>query len=552
MPYDSFTVKAAVTELNQLLTGGKINKVLQPEKDEVILAVYNGGKNYKLLLNCGLPAAFITQNIKQNPSTPYAFCMAMRKHLSGGTILSIEQKPYERVIIINIENLNELYDTAKYKLIMEIMGRQSNIILCNSQNKIINALKNTTFDSKRPILINLTYNFPQNDRISIDSADAVQRLKNYTGENLQFILSNFMGFSLPTAEYILKESNIYSGELATKFNLFVNRTKELEYNINKGNIKPNISWYNEKPLNFYIYPYNEGEKCTFYDDINSCLDFYYNYLSNEKQIDNIKRTILSAIKAHIKKTEKKIAAQKEKLLECNSGENYRISGELITANLYKIKVSADVTVENYYDNNKPLRIKLDENLSPSQNAQMYYKKYNKLKNAKIQVNKQLEIAEEYLSYLNSLIDYTQSAQVLTELEEIKEEIISQNILSKTKNSTKKVKAEIVINKTEADGFTIYWGKNNIQNDYITFKLAKPYDLWFHIKSAHGRHVILSAQGKEPTDNAITAAAEIAANGSRAEIDYTYKKYVKKPHGAKPGFVIYTNYKTILIKQDNLT
>jgi predicted ribosome quality control (RQC) complex YloA/Tae2 family protein len=547
MPYDSFTVKAAVTEFNKLLAGGKINKILQPEKEEIILALYNGGNNYKLLFNCAFSAAFITQGTKQNPALPYAFCMALRKHLTGGTILNVEQKPYERVIIINIENLNELYDTARYKLIMEIMGRQSNIILCNSDSKIINALKSTTFDSKRPVIANLTYNFPQNDRIRIDSADAVKRLNDYTGENLQFILSNFMGFSAPTAEYILKESKILSGELADKFDLFVKRTKEFENNIEKGNIKPNICWHNGQPLDYYIFPCAEGDKSTYYESVNQCLDLYYSQKSSAKQIDDIKKTITGAVKTHIKKTEKKIAAQKEKLLECNSGENYRIFGELITANIYKIKGGAAVTVENYYDNNKPVLIKLDEKLSPSQNAQMYFKKYNKLKNAKIQVEKQLEIAEEYLSYLNSLLDYTESAQTLAELEEIKDEITSQNILSRAKNDTPKKAKAIEINKTEADGFTIYWGKNNIQNDYITFKIAKPYDLWFHIKSAHGRHVILSTQGKEPTDKAITAAAEIAANGSRAEIDYTYKKYVKKPSGAKPGFVIYTNYKTLFIK-----
>lgn len=553
MPLDSFAVRAETAYLRRKLTGGKINKITQPEKEEISLFIYNKGENFRLVLNSFVPCFYVGGSAKQTPLNAPQFCMTLRKHLSGGTITEIEQLPYERVVILSIKSVNDFFDDAYYKLIFEVMGRQSNIILCDGQYKVVGAVKYMPLDSARPLLSNMKYSPPPNNRASIESEEAKKALEDYDGDAARFVISNYMGFSLPSAEYLL--NGIAENRFAEQFDIFVNNVKEFNKKIDGFEITPYIALHDGKPAVFFLFAPKDFADVRRYDDINECLSAFYTARQNLKSIESLKKAVLSAAAAQIKKIEKKAAIQKEILLQAEQAEKYRIYGELLTANLHNIKQGQIAVVENYYDENKPLQIKLDERLSPSKNAQRYFEKYAKIKKAISYAEKQLKEFEEELSYLYSIVDYADAARTEEELEQIRQELSQQKTSGKDKTETNKKTAQVKphISSQEIDGFTVFWGRNNTQNDYVTFKLARPDDIWLHAKAAHGPHVIIRTEGKTPPDNVLYKAAQIAANLNKtfgAEVDYTYKKHVKKPPGAKPGFVTYANYKTIFVKYDN--
>lgn len=556
MPYDAFTVSALTSELNSLLTGGKINKVLQPKKDEIILVIYNQKNTYRLLLCAAAvnPRINISKGVKENPETPYSFCMALRKHLSGGTIAAVEQLPYDRVVTVVIENLSEMFDTVKFGLVIEIMGRQSNIILTDSSRKILALQKSLPLDTaKRAMLCGMTYSYPVNDKIALSNQEAVASLfDSFAGDIDQtFLCENIAGLSKQTAKHIVCRANQLADGAFNKE--AVKKALAEFYNIiKKGDIKPCIFFNGGDAVDFYILPYcySQGEP-EFFNSVNECVDNFYLLKEKGKELDGKKNALLSMVAAAIKKAEKKSALLYRQLADCENAEYYRKCGEFITANIYKIKQpQTSVTVTDYYDGGE-ITVKLDENLSPSANAQKYYKKYNKLKTAKKQTDFYLEESQKALSYYKSIIKYIEKAQSLNELAEIEKELDGGNIIKKQTKGKAQKSLPPAVNQTEVEGFTIIWGKNNVQNDFVTFKLAKPSDLWFHIKNDHGPHVIIKTEGNTPGNNVIEAAARIAASleqGDRAAVDYTFKKFVKKPPAAKPGFVIYTDFKTILIKQ----
>ena len=579
MPFDGFVTKKIVTELNQKLTGGKINKVFEPNKNEVILSIYNNGENYNLLL-CANPdycRVNLTNFSKPNPQNAYNFCMLLRKYLVGGKIKEISTFDLERTIKINFECYNELNDLVTRKLYVEIMSRQSNIILTNENNMIIDTLKHLELSS-RELLPAREYIFsPSNKQsfLNITSFDEFKKYFNLNEESddnysiVKILFDNFIGFSKPLIKETLKileieptSKNIediqkiysYFKNLSNSFNESTSVFKEI-------NGKKDYVIYLESDDNIENIPEEDLISANEY------IDNYYYQKEKYTNFINTKTVILKVVLSSLKKVYKKLEHINQKLKECDDMDSFRLYGELLTANLYKYQNSPNlesIEVENYYDNNNLITIPLDKSIPVSKNIEKFFKKYNKLKNALTIVSEQKKETEKELDYIESIVFSIENSKNLSDLNEIYLEI-SNNLTTKkefqkkekNKNKSKESKKnqeEMSFEIHNIDGFQIYVGKNNIQNDYITHKLAGPNDIWFHTQKIHGSHVLLkNPDGLDITEDILFKCACLAKENSKANgslnvsVDYCFARYVIKSPGYRHGMVIYTNFKTIIVK-----
>ncbi|MCI8362413.1 MAG: fibronectin/fibrinogen-binding protein [Clostridia bacterium] len=594
MAFDGIVTRQVVLELKGTLIGGKVNKVFEPNKNEIILGIYCNGKNYALNISISSNnyRMNLTTNAKPNPLNAPNFCMLLRKHLIGSRITDISSDCLERIVFINFEGYNELNDLVSKKLVVELMGKHSNVILLNDKNIIIDSLRHldSFSNSCRDILPAHEYVNPPADKLDICKIGLDEFTHLMKNDKLSNILPNsFSGISktfiLNTLDVLKISDNDYSTKDISMLYTYIKDViknlgtdKVLAFPINdkdytvilKKNPEKCISNVQTQDL-----PLQQTEDLYFslftfnlqYNNLqtNFFLDDFYNKKENNEVIINYKNNLLKLVLSALKKITKKVNNINVKLKECESMDTYRIYGELITSNLYRINnnINADyIEVENYYDNNNLIRITLDKSISPSYNAKKYFKKYNKLKNTLEIVSTQKLEATKELDYLESIIYELESATSTSELEEIDLEI-SENVLFKNtqKNSNvkkNKINKRKVHNEYEpitynVDGFTLYVGKNNKQNDYITTKLGKNEDLWFHTKDIRGSHCLLKCNGEKVKEHTIIACAEIAAFHSKAKlssnvpVDYCFIKNVKKPSSSKPGMVIYTNNKTLYVE-----
>ena len=571
MAFDGFVTKKICCELNTCLIGGKINKVFEPNKNEIILGIYSNGKNYALNINISSNnyKMHLTTSSKPNPTVAPNFCMVLRKHLVGFKIKEIINNGLERIIIINLEGFNELNDIIQKKLIIELMGKHSNIILLNERNIIIDSLRHldTFSNSYRDILPAHEYVFPTSNKKDFCSTSLEDFLfsLNDKKENLCSLLPDlFNGFSKSFVRYTLSCLNINELNYSEKdLLLLYDYTKNLLEN-SSNNI---TSCLFDKDVNDYIItaiPSSDILQTNFFLD-----DFYTKKESNEI-LNNYRNNLLKLVLSALKKISKKLSNINQKLEECSNMEKYRIYGELITANLYQIDNNLrnnSITLLNYYDNNNEIVIPLDNTLSPSYNAKKYFKKYNKLKNTLEIVSKQKLESQQELDYLESIIYELENSSTIEDIDEIYSEIC-ENVLFKDniqKNNSvvkkNKINKRLTHDEYEpitynVDGFTLFVGKNNKQNDYITTKLGKNDDLWFHTKDIRGSHALLKCNGSKVTTQTIIACAQITAFHSKAKlssnvpVDYCPVKNVKKPSGSKPGMVIYNNYNTVNVNPNN--
>ena len=566
MAFDGIVLRQVAKELNTCLLNGKITKVYEPNKNEILLGIYSNGKNH-LLNICINPVNYrihITSSTKPNPNNAFNFCMLLRKHLIGMHIKSIYNYDLERIITIELEGFNELNDLTTKKLIIELMGKHSNVILLNENDIIIDSLRHLDAytHSNRDILPAHKYVLPSNNKISFinltSSSEFYSAVINAENSNIiDTIINTFTGFSKPFLQYLLEKLHL-STSATSKNDL------EILYNYIKNIINSPFLCclpykYNNK--NDYIIDIAE-EADTL--KVNSFIDTFYSTKELEDGFKNYRNNILKLILAELKKYTKRLSNINQKLEECNKMDTYKLYGELITANLYKINNNINVDsieLENYYDNNNLIKIPLDKTISVSYNAKKYFKKYNKLKNALQIVNLQKKDTSGQIDYLESIIYELENAKTIEDInliyEEISENILFKNTLSNSKTSSKKNTTKKK-NKEESfsplvytiDDYTVYVGKNNKQNDYLTLKFAHKNDLWFHTKDVHGSHVVLRTNGNEIEQDLINKCASLAAFYSKASsssnvaVDYTFVRYVKKPSSAKPGMVIYTNYSTV--------
>ncbi|SHH09904.1 Rqc2 family fibronectin-binding protein [Tepidibacter thalassicus] len=577
MALDGIVINSLIKELSSKLTGGKIDKIYQPEDDELLLNIRNEGTNYKLLLssNSSNPRAYITNTYnKENPIKAPMFCMVLRKHIQNGKIVNIHQPDFERIIRITIESLDELKIKKTKDLIIEIMGKHSNIILVdNEENKILDSIKRIplSISRYRQVLPGQKYvNPPSQNKLNplneISQEKFINTLINNKKELYKAIYSSFKGISPLIAKEICFRSNIDidintnyidKKDFSSLYSAFTRLFKQIKNNIFYPCIA--IDKRLNKVIDFSCIKITMYNHYSFIenDSISFILDKYYYEKDIKERINQKSQNLRKNISNKLDRLYNKLKKQKEELLESENADIYKTYGELITSYIYMIKKGmSEIDVVNFYNpDGENIKIKLDKKLTPSENAQKYFKKYNKLKHAAIELKHQLKITNEEIEYLENILFNINNCENLDELEEIKEELIKTGYI-KGKNSNKnKDKNKLKTSPYEfisSDGFKIYVGKNNKQNDYLTLKMASSDDIWLHTKNIPGSHVIIKSEGKEVPENTIFEGAMLAAYFSKAKmssqvpVDYTKKKNIKKPNGAKPGMVIYETNNTIYV------
>ena len=589
MAFDGIVTKAVVSELNTCLINGKINKIFEPNKNEILLGVYSSGKNY--CLNVSIDSVNyrinLTTNSKPNPQNVLNFCMVLRKHLTGGTIKRIYSNGLERIVFIDIDVYNELNDLITKTLVVELMGKHSNIILLNSEHTVIDSLRHLNkFDnSNRDIFPGSKYlniESAKKDFLAVKTFDEFYRDVSIDSENLPSTLSKvYNGFGKKNVSYLLETLNIPTSVSTNNLKEVYSYLKDLFANMPDNVV---LKEYSSVKKDYFAYKStNDGLAVNFY------LDDFYTSKEQSEQFKQYRDTVLKLVLNHVGKIKERISTIDSKIADCTNAEKYRLYGELITSNLYRIPdyPQSEVTLENYYDNNNLITIPLDEKFSPSKNAKNFFKKYRKLQNTIAIVEKQKELSEAELSYLESIVYELEEVSTIEDIDNIYSEICDNLIFGKNANtvnnhvynkqskitnskSSKQSNASNMPEKRNIDGYTVYIGKNNKQNDYLTCRLAQNSDIWFHTKDIHGSHVVLKTDSLHSSsenssasctfnipDSVLYKCASIAAYYSKARmsqnvpVDYTLIKYVKKPNGAKPGMVIYTNNKTIYANPQNI-
>ena len=569
MSLDGTVVKNLVYEINNRVIDGRIDKIYQNNNDLLINIRAKGQRERLFISISGSPRMYFSDEIFDSPQNPPAFCMLLRKHLENNQILEVSQYKMDRIIKILVKSRDELGEYSKKALIIELMGKHSNVILIDDDSKkIIDSLKRINFNlsSVREILPGLTYN-PEDISEGLDpcQVDSISDLIKDSRENLNiksFFLKNFTGISPQMCNEIEYRSNIdFKRNLSALTDpeiIELDKIFSEIFKIVRENDFIPIKIYREDLFkDFYsidLESLNDKEKIKV-DSISSLLEEFYNSKFLRDSLGSKSKELKKIVKKNIEKLNRKLSNQANELNVALNREKFKVYADLISSNFYKIEKGADsVTVENFYDEMKEIKIPLDPTLDGPSNAAKYYKKYSKLKNAASFLTEQIEIGKSEISYLESILLNIDFAERPDEIDELYEEMEKEGYLKKKKKNNKKKKdsdENYITVKTE-DGFDIYIGKNNRQNDYLTHKKAKKNDLWFHVKDAPGSHVILKNDNRDFTNNSLLTAAKLAAKYSSLSksqnipVDYTFKMYVKRHPAKKPGLVTYTNYKTINI------
>ncbi len=550
MPIDVITLKAVCYELNQKLSGGRVEKIYQPETDEVVMNVKCGGKFLPLVIsaNPSHPRIHLTTQKKENSYTAPTYCMLLRKYLGGAQIKGLEIFNNDRIIRIRFEGKSELKDSRTLYLIVELMGRYSNIILTGEDMVIIDAIRRIHFDQSttRYILPGLSYVFQPQTRMTFDKSNDIKEFfLNHPDVTSDEILKNISGIGKESALEIYNCSDRYK-----KLYQLVNIAEDISY-------RPCLSYRQDKPKDFFVYPYETvNSDWKYFPSLNEALDEYYLLYDAEDRKKASSKTVETILKRLQTKIDRRIEDNLKRIKEWEKAEEIRQKGEFITNYIYMIK-PGDTTLKciDYYKNEEII-IPLDPTISPSKNAQEYYKKYNKLKRAKDSANEQLKELYPKRDYLKSIAVSIESCTLKTEFDEILSELNALGGYVQKRVDKRKVQPSKPMHIT-VNRYDVYYGKNNIQNAQVTFALASPTDTWVHAKNHHGTHLIIKGT---PDESTLYTCARFAAyfsdakNSDKVEVDYTIRKFVKKIPGAMPGLVTYTDYKTILVpplSPDNL-
>lgn len=533
MPQDAFTLRLNAKELNSALAGGKINKITQPEREEVNLLVYTGKTVKKLALNvnasdCG---AYFSDATKENPAVAPNFCMLLRKHLQNAEIKEISLVGFERILTFRFFCVSDFSATEKI-LYAEIMGKYSNLVLTEN-GVILGALKTTTLgeNSKRLIFTGAKYALPEpQDKVDPTDYPALFELLQTAPEGTlaDFLFQHVRGIAPVTAQNIVKQ---YGGGIFAKHVYDYLFSDEITACVNDRD---------------FFARFEEGAQ--LFPTLSEAQAYFYGKRRQEKNLSSLRRKLSSAVQSAVKKQEKRLAQISQKQSDCKDMELNRVKGELITANLWKItKGAKSCELENFYDGTA-VQLALDPTRSPSENAQSYFKKYRKEKRTLEMLAPQEEDTRIELNYLESLTAAVEFARDIEDLSAIEEELIAAGIL-KVQTVRKKKETSIPFRSFEKNGFRILVGRNNLENDKLV-RSSKAEDIWLHTKAYHSSHVVIKTEGKKVPDEVLLYAAQLCAQYSagksdKVAVDYCEVKFVKKPPKAKAGFVIYTDYKTIL-------
>lgn len=550
MPSDVITLNALANELNVALKGARIDKIYQPEEDEITFSVYTQSGNKLLVFSASpnLPRLHFTKAKKENPLNAPSFCMLLRKHLVSARIESVELYAMDRNIRFVIHGKNEMSDDTVFHLYMEIMGRYSNLILTDKTDKILDVLRRVPLDQShtRKLLPSLRYTSAEQNKVSILDKQNVINVLAETGPNPDEILRKCSGLSKETLLELLtltENSNNFPQDFINEAYLMINEPEPC-ITVDKNGF----------PLDFYPRPFRSISSPfltskTLSDAIDSCV-------SEKDRLSRIKsksKRFLNLVKNAITRTEKKLGANLDKLQDCEKAEDLKIKGEILTANLYRVpKGINSVTLPNFYDeNNANISIALDSTKSPSHNAQNYFRRYTKLKRTKDTVIQMVSENRETLNYLKSLLYDITSCERESDLKDIEENLIACGLIQRCMNTKQKSQKVGKPTKYIFENVEIFVGRNNIQNDALTFSASKS-DTWLHVKNYHGSHVVVRS-GKDLSSDILLFAAELAAyysearNSDKIDVDYTKIKNVRRSPSKKTGLVIYTDFSTICVK-----
>lgn len=570
MAFDGVTIANIVYELNKELTGGRLYKIAQPENDELLLTIKTpeGQKRLFISADASLPLIYLTESNKQSPMTAPNFCMLLRKHLQNGRITKITQPGLERIIRIEIEHLDEMGDLCRKTLIVEIMGKHSNIIFCNEENMIIDSIKHISaaVSSVREVLPGKPY-FVANTQDKLDALTAdyntfYHAVSGKPQPLFKAVYGSFTGISPVLAQELCHQAHLDGEQPTAAFDEDAYRTlyqafERMVYAIKEGKFAPNIAYTKTQPVEFAAVPltmYTSGiDRTAHYSSMSSLLEAYYaekNAITRIRQKSaDLRRIVQTALERNIKKYDLQLRQMKD----TEKRETYRIYGELLNTYGYSASPGAkSLEALNYYTD-ETVTIPLDPTLSATENAKKYFDKYGKLKRTYEALSQLTEEVKSEIDHLESVSASLDIALKEEDLVEIKEELTESGYIRRKGGSKKAKITSKPFHYLSSDGFHMYVGKNNYQNDELTFKLATGNDWWFHAKNMPGSHVIVKAEGTEELpDRTFEEAGRLAAYYSKGrgqekvEIDYIQKKHVKKPAGAKPGFVVYyTNYSLMI-------
>lgn len=567
MAFDGIVVADLVHEFRNQLIGGRIAKIAQPETDELLLTIKTNDEQRRLLISAdaSLPLVYLTDANKPAPMTAPNFCMLLRKHIGGGRIVDIRQPKLERIIHFTIEHLDELGDLCRKELIVEIMGKHSNIIFCTSDGKIIDSIKHVSaqMSSVREVLPGREYFIPDTmhkaDPLTVDADTFTGLLKEKPMPVSKAVYTSFTGISPVTAEEICHLAGVDSAlpakeysedilfHLYTQFTIYLSAIKE-------GRFTPAIYYDGREPKEFAALPLDhlDGYECREYPSISEVLSTFYSTRSLLTRIRQKSADLRHIVQTALERNRKKYDLQLRQLKDTENREKFRIYGELINAYGYNVEEGArKLDALNYYTN-KMVSIPLDPTKTPQENAQRYFAKYNKQKRTFEALSELSKETLEDINYLESVQTALDIALTEEDLAQIREELAGAGYIRRRFTKKKvRIKNE-PLHYISSDGYHIYVGKNNLQNEELTFHFASGNDWWFHAKQAPGSHVIVKSNGDELPDRTFEEAGRLAAyyssmrGSDKVEIDYVQKKHVKKPNGAKPGFVVYyTNYSLVI-------
>lgn len=568
MSFDGIVTRALTDEFNTKYIGARVDKIYQTEKDEIMINMRSKDGAFKVLISASSnnPRFYVSKVTKENPSEAPLFSMILRKNLSGSKLLRVEQFGFDRAVSFVFKGYNDFHEEALYYLVVEIMGKYSNIILLNEDHKIIDAIKrvSTLMSREREIEPSLIYERPPIfDRLSpmdVDEDLLKDMISKKPDEEVKdFLMKSFLGLSTEIVNKILFDAALDESyllknlddkaidKLAKAFTNTFDKLSANDYSFNIYKLSERKSVYNA----IYLDQYASVDKESF-DSISELLDKYYYEKDQKDRITQRSQNMRHTISANLKRAKNKLQKQKEEMLESANREAYKVYADLISSNIHKItKGLKEITLENFYDNMNELVVPLDQKLSSVQNAQRYYKRYQKMKQRDIVLEKQIENTEDEIKYLELVADAIERTEDVKNLDEIYFELVKNGYIKKDKKIKNKPK-KIAIHSIDYDDTSkVYYGKNNLQNEYITFKVADKNDVWMHVKGFPGSHVVIKCDGY-PSDDLLVFAAKIAAKNSKAkdsnkvDVDFTTRKNVKKHPSGKTGLVNYVNFKTITV------
>ena len=575
MALDGIVIAALVQELRRTLLGGHIQKIAMPENNELLLTIKNNAAQHRLLISCeaALPLLYLQRENKPSPLTAPGFAMLLRKHIGSGKITAIEQLGLERIVRIETTQLNELGDIAPRALYVELMGKYSNIIFTDENNVILDSMRRVpaSVSSLREVLPGRPYFVPEKLRktnpLSLTEETFAAALAAASGLPLDRALSAaFSGLSSLASQDILYRASLdpragFSDlQPEEKARLFATFDSVIE-KVRNGQFSPVMYLKDELPVEFAALPLAmleaEGLSLRAYDSMSELLYSYYSLRAESARMRQKSSDLRRLVQNHLERSQRKRILQEKQLADSQKKEKYRVYGDLLNTYAFQVPSGADSFVaENFYDDNKPLRIPLDKNLTPAENAKKYFDRYAKLKRTELAVGQELEKTVQEEAHLSSVLTALELATEESDLAEIREELAAFQYVKRQRPPKGKRPQKIQshpLHFRSSDGFDIYVGKNNYQNEELTFKVASGSDWWFHAKGMPGSHVIVKANGQELPDRCFEEAAALAAYYSKGrdqdkvEIDYLQRRNVKKVNGAPPGFVIYHSNWSMMAK-----